>query len=54
MKLENIKAWACYDLEVGLVGVFETRREARANKKYAAQYGHKQVVVKLKFDKVVR
>lgn len=54
MKLENVKAWACYDLEAGLVGVYETRELARNNKRYAAQYGHKQVVVKLKFDKIVR
>jgi hypothetical protein len=54
MKLENIKAWAVVDSEVGLIGFFDTREAARNNKRYAAQYGHKQIVVKLKFAEVVR
>lgn len=53
-KLENIRGWAVYDSEVGVVGVFETREEARENKRYAKQYGHNQVVVRLTFDSVVR
>lgn len=53
MKFENVKAWATVG-ESGLVGIFETREEARNNKRYAAMNGHKQVVVKLKFDKIVR
>lgn len=50
----TVKAWACVDEKVGVVGVFETREEARDNKRYAKQCGHKQVVVKLTFDSVVR
>ena len=50
----NVKAWVCVDEEVGVVGVFETREEARENKRYAKQYGHNQVVVRLTFDSVVR
>jgi len=53
-KLKNIKAWAVYDEEAGVVGVFETREAARENKRYAKQYGHNQVVVRLTFDSVVR
>ena len=51
---ERIKAWACVDSKVGIVGIFETREEARNNKRYAAQYGHKQIVAKLVFDEFVR
>lgn len=54
-RFENqIKAWACVDSEKGVVGVFETREEARSNKRYAAQYGHKQIVAKLVFEDFVR
>ena len=54
-KFKNrIKAWACVDSEVGVVVVFETREEARNNKRYAAEYGHKQVVAKLVFEDFVR
>ncbi len=51
---DNVKAWVCIDSEVGVVGVFEKRSEARANKKYAEQHGHKQKVARLKFDSFVR
>lgn len=50
----RIKAWACIDSKSGIVGVFETREEARNNKRYAAQYGHKQIVAKLVFEEFVR
>ena len=54
-KYENrIKGWACVDSKVGVVGVFETREEARANKRYAECHGHKQKVAKLVFDEFVR
>lgn len=51
---QRIKAWACVDSEVGVVGLFETREEARSNKRYAATHGHKQMVAKLVFDEFVR
>ena len=55
VKFESrIKGWACVDSEVGVVGLFETREEARANKRYAASYGHKQMVAKLVFEEFVR
>ena len=54
-KYENrIKGWACVDSKVGVVGVFETREEARANKRYAECQGHKQKVAKLVFEEYVR
>ena len=54
-KYENrIKGWACVDSEAGVVGIFETREEARASKRYAATFGHKQIVAKLVFDEFVR
>lgn len=54
-KFENrIKGWACVDSKSGVVGLFETREEARANKRYAAKYGHKQIVAKLVFEEFVR
>lgn len=51
---KNLKAWACVDSEVGCVGVFETREEARKNKAYAELNGHKQKIAKLVFDDFVR
>lgn len=51
---KSVKAWATIDSEVGVVGVFETRREARESKSYAESHGHKQKVAKLTFDKFVR
>ena len=51
---KNLKAWACIDSEVGVVGVFETREEARNNQRYAKGYGHKQKIAKLVFDDFVR
>lgn len=54
-KYENrIKGWACVDSKAGVVGVFETREEARDNKRYAECYGHKQKVAKLVFEEYVR
>ena len=50
----RIKAWVCVDSEVGVVGVFESREEARASKRSAATLGHKQIVAKLVFDEFVR
>lgn len=50
----RIKAWACVDSEVGVVGLFETREHARANKRYAEMHGHKQKVAKLVFEDFVR
>jgi predicted transport protein len=50
----NVKAWACIDEEVGLVGIFDTREAARNNRRYAKSHGHNQVVVRLTFDSVVR
>ncbi|MNR30387.1 hypothetical protein D3C85_1478410 [compost metagenome] len=52
--VSKIKAWAVVDSEVGFIDVFPTRELARLNKRYAAEHGHKQVVVKLTFDSVVR
>jgi hypothetical protein len=52
--VNNIKAWACIDEEIGVVGIWETREEARKNKRYAKKHGHKQVIVRLAFDSVVR
>ena len=50
-KYENrIKGWACVDSKAGVVGVLE----ARANKRYAATFGHKQIVAKLVFEEFVR
>lgn len=54
MKEQNIKAWAVVDSDVGVVGVFDTREEARSCKRYAEAYGHKQKIAKLKFDSFVR
>ena len=51
---KNLKAWACVDSEAGVVGVYETREEARSSKRYAESYGHKQKVAKLVFDEFVR
>lgn len=51
--ITKAKAWAVYG-DNGCVGVFETREAARDNKRYAAEYGHKQIIVKLTFDEVVR
>ena len=54
-KYENrIKGWACVDSKAGVVGVFETREEARQNVRYAKTFGHKQIVAKLVFDEFVR
>ena len=54
-KYENrIKGWACVDSKAGVVGVFETREEARQNVRYAKMFGHKQIVAKLVFDEFVR
>ena len=50
----RIKAWACVDSESGVVGVFETRQEARESKQYAATYGHTQKVARLIFEEYVR
>jgi hypothetical protein len=50
----RIKAWACVDSQKGVVGLFETREEARDNKRYAAKYGHAQMVAKLVFEEFVR
>ena len=51
---KNLKAWACIDSEVGVVGIFETRELARKNKRYAELHGHKQKVAKLVFEDFVR
>ena len=51
---KNLKAWACIDSEVGVVGVFETREEARENKRCAEANGHKQKIAKLVFEDFVR
>jgi hypothetical protein len=51
---KNLKAWACVDSEAGVVGVFETREEARSSKRYAESHGHKQKVAKLVFEEFVR
>ena len=54
-KYENrIKGWACVDSKAGVVGVFETREEARQNVRYAKTFGHKQIVAKLVFKGFVR
>ena len=54
-KYENrIKGLACVDSKVGVVGVFETREEARQNVRYAKTFGHKQIVAKLVFEEFVR
>ena len=54
-KYENrIKGWAVVDSESGLVDIFRTREEARNNKRYEAQYGHKLIVAKLVFEEFVR
>lgn len=50
----KIKAWACVDSEAGVVGLFETREQARENKRYAESNGHKQLVAKLVFEDFVR
>ena len=52
--IERTKAWATVDPEVGVVGLFESREEARCAKRYAKVVGHKQKVVKLVFAGVVR
>ena len=52
--IERIKAWATVDSEVGVVGLFESREEARCAKRYGKIHGHKQRVVKLTFAGVVR
>ncbi|MNL78575.1 hypothetical protein D3C87_2050010 [compost metagenome] len=52
--VSKIKAWACVDEQVGVVGVYETREQARSNRRFAAEHGHKQVVVKLTFSEIVR
>lgn len=42
-KYENrIKGWACVDSKAGVVGLFETREEARQNVRYAKMFGHSQ------------
>lgn len=51
---KNLKAWACVDSEAGVVGVFETREQARSNKRYAESHGHKQKIAKLVFEDFVR
>lgn len=51
---KNLKAWACVDSEVGVVGVYETREEARSNKRYAESHGHSQKIAKLVFEDFVR
>ena len=51
---DRIKGWACVDSKAGVVGVFETREEARQNVRYAKTFGHKQIVAKLVFDEFVR
>ena len=54
-KYENrIKGWACVDSKVGVVGVFETREEARQNVRFAKMFGYKQIVAKLVFKEFVR
>ena len=54
-KYENrIKGWACVDSKVGVVGVFETREEARQNVRYAKRFGHSQKIAKLHFVGFVR
>ena len=54
-KYENrIKGWACVDSKVGVVGVFETREEARQNVRFAKMFGYKQIVAKLVFEEFVR
>lgn len=50
----QIKAWACVDSEMGVVGIFDTREQARNNKRYAEMNGHKQKVAKLTFGGWVR
>lgn len=59
MKLEKaekrVRAWATVDAHDGnIVGIFETREEARDNKRYAEKYGWTQKVAKLSFDSWVR
>ena len=51
---KNLKAWACVDSEAGVVGVYETREEARANLRYAKSHGHTQKIAKLVFEDFVR
>ena len=52
--IERTKAWATVDSEVGVVGLFERREEARCAKRHAKGAGHKQKVVKLVFGSIVR
>jgi hypothetical protein len=55
MNTNKIRSWCTVDAEDGkIVGIFSTREEARANKKYAAKHGWKQRVAKLKFDSFQR
>ena len=51
---KNLKAWACIDSDVGVVGIFETCALARKNKAYAELNGHKQKIAKLVFEDFVR
>lgn len=51
---KNLKAWACIDSEVGVVGVYETREEARDHVRYTKSHGHSQKIAKLVFEDFVR
>lgn len=52
--VNNVKGWAVIDEDVGLIDIFTTRESARHNVRYAKQHGHKQVIVKLTFDSIIR
>jgi hypothetical protein len=55
MNTNKIRSWCTVCAEDGkIVGIFSTREDARANKKYAAKHGWKQRVAKLTFAEFVR
>lgn len=52
-KIKKAKCWMVYDTKQGFIGTFEKKKDAISNVEYAANYGHSQVVICMKFDKVV-
>lgn len=53
--LNKVISWGLVDINKSkLISVFETRKEARDERRYTKQYGHDFKIVRFQAEKVVR